>query len=270
MCHEDDDILNTKTEEEEGPELQDIDEPEPEPEPPEKEDKKQLKRIDLFSDFSLRDITNKAGTRQYIKNGVILYQAFIKDLLMVLVEIQSRQLFILKAYNTHQDAWELIYKSQNDIQQILSGIVIKSEDGKKITAWSVYMGQYKSLFTYDATAFHTTKQKPNNRIFNVFQGWKWQQPEAYELSKIQLTLNHIKNVICSGDDIIYKYVLSWIANITQHPGIMNMTAIILKGCHGAGKNIWFTDIISKMFKGYSDSNIYRFGEFDKMELTLRK
>jgi hypothetical protein len=158
----------------------------------------------------------------------------------------------MKAYNARLNCQDIIYKTPQDIQQILNGIVLKGKGKKKVTAWTVYNGKYKTLFCYNDTVFHDATEKT---LFSIFQGWKWEPAQELNQEKIKYFLNHVFEVICCSDEIIYKYVLSWISNIAQHPGKMNKTAIILKGCQGAGKNTWFSDILAKMFKGYSDDNI---------------
>ena len=54
--------------------------------------------------------------------------------------------------------------------------------------------------------------------------------------------------------MLYDYVLNWISNIIQHPGMKNETALVIKGLQGIGKNT-FTDVVSELLSGYSVANV---------------
>ena len=64
-----------------------------------------------------------------------------------------------------------------------------------------------------------------------------------------LYLNHIKDVICSGDENIYKYVIGWMAHSVQNLGDLVGTAIVLKGKQGAGKGIFVREF-GRLFGGH--------------------
>jgi putative DNA primase/helicase len=67
-------------------------------------------------------------------------------------------------------------------------------------------------------------------------------------------MKHGKEVIAAGDETIAAYLHNWIAYIIQKPGARTLTARILKGIQGAGKNA-FTDVLSELFRGYSLPNV---------------
>ena len=69
----------------------------------------------------------------------------------------------------------------------------------------------------------------------------------------------INEVICVNDEVLYNYVLNWISNIIQHPGMKNETALVIKGHQGIGKNT-FTDVISEILAGYSANNVTEMNE----------
>ncbi len=49
--------------------------------------------------------------------------------------------------------------------------------------------------------------------------------------------NTIFRSLCNGDKVIYSYFVYWIANILQHPGRKNESAIFFSGSQGTGKNV---------------------------------
>ena len=46
---------------------------------------------------------------------------------------------------------------------------------------------------------------------------------------------HIKDVICSGNDEHYQYLLDWTAFCVQSPGVRPGVAVVLRGKQGTGK-----------------------------------
>jgi len=86
---------------------------------------------------------------------------------------------------------------------------------------------------FDRIAFEPGNTEP--RVFNLWRGWTL-RPIAGDCS---LIVAHIKNVICSGDETLNTYLLSWLADIAQHPGDPKGTAIALRGPAGAGKGAFW-------------------------------
>ena len=62
-------------------------------------------------------------------------------------------------------------------------------------------------------------------------------PDVTDFTSIQPIIDHIRNIWCSGDDIKYQYVRSWMANLVQFPEKPNGTMIVLQSEQGAGKGI---------------------------------
>jgi len=61
-----------------------------------------------------------------------------------------------------------------------------------------------------------------------------------------LFLNHIRDVICNGDNDIYEWVLDWLADLVQEPDRPKGTAIVMRGKEGTGKGI-FANTIGRLF-----------------------
>ena len=47
--------------------------------------------------------------------------------------------------------------------------------------------------------------------------------------------NHIHEIICAGNEILFEYLLDWIARLFQQPSSPGEVAIVLKGDEGTGK-----------------------------------
>lgn len=78
--------------------------------------------------------------------------------------------------------------------------------------------------------------------FNLWNGWAV-QPDAE--GSCELFLNHLRQVICSGDLTSADYVLGWLAHLVQRPWEKPEVALILSGGKGAGKDT-FADYIAEM------------------------
>lgn len=69
--------------------------------------------------------------------------------------------------------------------------------------------------------------------YNLWQGFAV-EPKPGDCS---LFLNHVRDVICSGDAEIYRWVMAWLAQIFQQPHKKLGTSLVLRGGGGAGKSI---------------------------------
>jgi hypothetical protein len=87
-----------------------------------------------------------------------------------------------------------------------------------------------------------TTALPDGKILNLYQGLAV-TPKAGD---VDLILDHIKSVWCSGSEVGYRYVIGWLARMFQHPGERGHTVIVLKSGEGTGKNI-IVDMLVKAF-----------------------
>jgi putative DNA primase/helicase len=103
--------------------------------------------------------------------------------------------------------------------------------------------------------YSTFDFEPNKKIcddkFNLFLGFKYDDNKIkFDINKINHFLNHIK-FICSNNDEVYKYFISWMAHIIQKPEIKTKVALVLYSIiEGVGKNIIF-DIFGELLNGYN-------------------
>ena len=92
-------------------------------------------------------------------------------------------------------------------------------------------------------------------MLNLFTGW---DTEAIDHGiVITYFLDFVREIISQRDAVVSDYILSWFANIVQHPGIQNRTAILLLGEEGTGKSTlakYFTTLLGTR---YTDPNLTR-------------
>jgi hypothetical protein len=70
--------------------------------------------------------------------------------------------------------------------------------------------------------------------FNMWPGFAL---EPSPTGSCDLFLNHLRNIVCGGDEQLYQWVLMWLAHIVQHPDQLAGTALVLRGPQGAGKTL---------------------------------
>ena len=97
-------------------------------------------------------------------------------------------------------------------------------------------------------------RRKDGRI-NLWNGWKI-RPRPGDWSLIRD--DYILDVICSGDEESYEYVLNWLANMFKHPNVPGQTALVLRGAKGSGKST-LGDFVRKIV-GEHSFKISRRGE----------
>jgi len=91
----------------------------------------------------------------------------------------------------------------------------------------------------------------NKRILNMFTGYKYYKKDhVVNFDNVKFFLDHIL-YLCSGDKTVFEYLTNWVANIIQRPSKKSEVAIVLYSfAEGVGKNS-FTDLLVKLFDGYT-------------------
>ena len=79
-------------------------------------------------------------------------------------------------------------------------------------------------------------------MFNTWNGFSV-EPIKGDCS---LLLQHIRDVICCGDDALYEWVMDWSADCVQFPGDIKGTAIVMRGKEGTGKGT-FANTLGRLF-----------------------
>lgn len=83
-------------------------------------------------------------------------------------------------------------------------------------------------------------------IPNTLNLWKGYSVEAKPGDKHLSYLAHVRNIICSGNDDHFDYLVKWMARVVQQPASPGQVAIVLQGGRGAGKG-FFTSGFGGLF-----------------------
>ena len=98
--------------------------------------------------------------------------------------------------------------------------------------------------TFDRIVFRPGESETDDGQFNMWRGFA----VTAQSGSCQRYLDHLRNNIAQNDAQLYDWVLSWLANLVQHPMRKPGTALILRGKQGVGKSIVgrpFADILGR-------------------------
>lgn len=102
---------------------------------------------------------------------------------------------------------------------------------RRTTEADIWMGHPDRRECIRGMGFFPDEPLWHDGYVNLWQGWGV-EPREGEWGMLQ---KHIREVICSGDEKLYNYVLDWMADIIQDPMEPKGTAVVMHGKEGTGK-----------------------------------
>lgn len=100
----------------------------------------------------------------------------------------------------------------------------------------------KSRRTYRQVVLAPPPCKADSRDYNLWQGFAIEPAEG----DCSLFLAHLRDIICSGNDEHYAYLLNLLAFTIQEPGKPSQVAVVLRGKPGTGKGM-FVHALGRIF-----------------------
>jgi len=139
----------------------------------------------------------------------------------------------------------LTYTTNHDLdRQYLSREVqvgINKKNGQPIVERLVpWWMSHKKRRTYDGVVFAPNRVVADH--YNLWEGWAVDSTPG----DCSLFLDHCKNIICSGNEDHYNYLLHWMARLVQQPDKPGQVAVVMQGARGAGKGT-FAQILGSLF-----------------------
>ena len=177
--------------------------------------------------------------------------------------------YIYKSINNSGN-YTIEIMSNKDAKDLFESVKIKGLKKVKIggqmrelTIWRVIQ-RFPEKFRVKRFAFYSDDQN----VFNTFSGYAINPAETIDESLIQHHLNHWKNILCSGKEDQFIYLIKWCARLLKVPNCTNKTALILLSKQGTGKNTFFTDHLIKIigntiYSCYENNSNNVFGQFNK-------
>jgi hypothetical protein len=84
--------------------------------------------------------------------------------------------------------------------------------------------------------------------FNTWKGFRVKPSERCNLFLIEPFLYHLREVWCSGDLVLYRYILSWLSRIVREPWNKTGVVLVVYGTEGCGKNV-ITEFLTRKVLG---------------------
>jgi len=116
-------------------------------------------------------------------------------------------------------------------------ITIPNKKGRTTEA-DIWMGHPNRRECIMGMGFFPNEEFWHDGYVNMWQGWGCEPAEG----NWSMFDNHVKNVLCDGNQELYDFVLDWVADIIQDPMTPKGTAIVMHGKEGTGKGT-FCDIV---------------------------
>jgi hypothetical protein len=120
--------------------------------------------------------------------------------------------------------------------------------------------QHANRRTYRDVVFYPNRDFPDS--MNLWRGFAVNALPG----DCSLFLDHVKNVLCRGNEEHYAWMVKWMANAVQNPDKPGQVAIVLRGGQGTGKGT-FAKMLGKLFGGhykYVNNSKHVTGQFNSM------
>ena len=113
-----------------------------------------------------------------------------------------------------------------------------------ISKW-IQDSQIKCFNKIDFQPYNGVARPQEGQVFNLFTGYNPQILTPYDKSKRKQILQPFHDLglqLCEGNEKYYKYLLSYFAQMIQHPDKRVPVSPCLTGPQGAGKNLFMKPV----------------------------
>lgn len=189
------------------------------------------------------------------KEGVNMLMKYLNHYICALVNT-SDPIYYVFSYNKDKKPAEMIFKkSFKNLMGSYSKYIFNFKEGPAniIHVWNTNPKRREYL-----NEVFDPSETISKDYLNRFVGWNYDiLPRHVQIdkSKFKHIDNHIKEILCNGDENLYDYFWKYYASILQNPSEKTGVCMVFTSDQGAGKGIIFEEILgSKIFGG--DNNKY--------------
>lgn len=86
--------------------------------------------------------------------------------------------------------------------------------------------------------YRTITFSPGRDVPGAFNLWKGFAVDPKEGTLHHGYLEHVREIICAGDEEVYDYLIKWMAHCVQRPNEQGEVAVVLRGRMGTGKGVF--------------------------------
>jgi len=143
-----------------------------------------------------------------------------------------------------EDDASMVLQSPGDFKSYYSNefVTVPTGNATKEVPIGKWWFEHRMRRSYRSIVFLPGQEVPDD-VYNLWRGFAY---EAIPGGSCELYLEHLLTCICSGDQAVFDYVLSWMAMAVQRPWEQGHTALVLRGSQGAGKGT-FAKTFYKLF-----------------------
>jgi len=208
--------------------------------------KEHIEEIVIPSNFNVNDKNNIINK---IKNDLDYYDNYKVEFEKTHAKIISQSNFV--CYNSYTNTYQFL-KRQNlldSYEEITVKTIQKNNSGEYeivnlpfIQKWLKDPNKKK----YDDVDTIAPPFECPDNIFNLWTNFDMENINNYEKNDeaIEFFKNHIK-ILCNHDEIVYDYILKWIGQMIQYPGVKSGIVPIFIAAEGTGKGS-LKELLKKM------------------------
>jgi hypothetical protein len=209
--------------------------------------KEHADEIKVPKHFIANDVDNLVNK---LKDDPLYYDNYKIEFEKTHAKIVSQSQFIY--YNSYTNSYQFL-KRQNllDSYEDITVKIIKKDaktDDNNIAEVSFIQMWLKdnNKRKYDDIDNLPPPLKCPDNIFNLWTGFDMEKIENYENNEeaIEFFKNHIK-ILCNHEEVVYDYILKWIAQMIQYPAIKSAIVPIFIAGEGTGKGS-LKELLKKM------------------------
>ncbi len=115
--------------------------------------------------------------------------------------------------------------------------------------------QFRTSILYEEVAYYPGIASKDT--LNLFRGYNGRLVHEIDHACVDRIQNHLKDILCSGNEEVYIYLIKWLAYVIQRPTKPGV-AILMIGKPGIGKTMfweWFLESILGMHNSFSVPNL---------------
>jgi phage/plasmid-associated DNA primase len=151
--------------------------------------------------------------------------------------IHTDQFYILteKQHAFMKGSIDFVLESKASLKNQYENKLITCSDGRTKTKAEIWLKSPKRK-EYLGITFDPTN-KSNNTLYNIWRGYSVEQVKG----NCQRFWDHVRLVICNGNQTYYEYIRKWLASLIQKPNEI-ATGLVLMGKQGIGKGAFVQPI----------------------------
>ena len=131
----------------------------------------------------------------------------------------------------NKDSPKIAFQTVADFHLFYANYLLPGAGEKMVAASTLWM-KHPSRETYKGVDFRPNNVGLRDNYLNMWRGWGVEPVEG----DTSLFTDHLREVICSGNQDHYEYLMGWLAHMFQCPERKPGVALVLRSAEGTGKD----------------------------------